>query len=62
MNNAIYRIHKQAIETVCNFSEGDERQAVLMGARGWRRNTPINTAELRNAISKQMIAGGRYFC
>ncbi|MEZ4756062.1 MAG: acyl-CoA dehydrogenase family protein [Flavobacteriales bacterium] len=60
IHDAADRIHKYAKEAVCNFAEGDERQAMLMGAKRWSKNTPLNTAELRKAVAKRMIAEGRY--
>jgi alkylation response protein AidB-like acyl-CoA dehydrogenase len=60
IHDAADRIHKWAKEAVCNFAEGDERQAMLMGAKRWSKNTPINTAELRKAIAKKLIAEGKY--
>jgi alkylation response protein AidB-like acyl-CoA dehydrogenase len=60
IHDAADRIHKWAKEAVCNFAEGDERQAMLMGAKRWSKNTPLNTAELRKAVAKKMIAEGRY--
>jgi len=60
IHDAADRIHKWAKEAVCNFAEGDERQAMLMGAKRWSKNTPINTAELRKAIAKKMIGEGKY--
>lgn len=60
IHDAADRIHKWAKEAVCNFADGDERQAMLMGAKRWSKNTPLNTAELRKVIAKRMIAEGRY--
>ena len=60
IHDAADRIHKYAKEAVCNFAEGDERQAMLMGAKRFSKNTPLNTAELRKAVAKKMIAEGRY--
>ncbi|MBK9274268.1 MAG: acyl-CoA dehydrogenase family protein [Flavobacteriales bacterium] len=60
IHDAADRIHKWAKEAVCNFAEGDERQAMLMGAKRWSKNTPLNTAELRKAVAKRMIAEGKY--
>lgn len=60
IHDAADRIHKWAKEAVCNFADGDERQAMLMGAKRWSKNTPLNTAELRKAIAKKMIAEGKY--
>jgi len=45
---------------VCNFAEGDEQRAMLMGAKRFAKNTPINTAELRKAIAKKLIGEGKY--
>lgn len=60
IHDAADRIHKYAKEAVCNFAEGDERQAMLMGAKRWSKNTPINTAELRKLVAKKLIAEGKY--
>ena len=60
IHDAADRIHKWAKEAVCNFADGDERQAMLMGAKRWSKNTPLNTAEVRKAIAKKMIGEGRY--
>jgi alkylation response protein AidB-like acyl-CoA dehydrogenase len=60
IHDAADRIHKWAKEAVCNFAEGDEQQAMLMGAKRFCKNTPINTAELRKAIAKRMITDGKY--
>ena len=60
IHDAADRIHKWAKEAVCNFAEGDERQAMLMGAKRWSKNTPLNTAELRKAVAKRMISEGKY--
>ena len=43
-----------------SFADGDEQRAMLMGAKRFSKNTPINTAELRKAIAKRMIAEGKY--
>ena len=45
---------------MCNFAEGDEQRAMLMGAKRFAKNTPINTAELRKAIAKKLIGEGKY--
>lgn len=60
IHDAADRIHKWAKEAVNNFAEGDERQAMLMGAKRFAKNTNLNTAELRKAIAKRMIAEGKY--
>jgi alkylation response protein AidB-like acyl-CoA dehydrogenase len=60
IHDAADRIHKYAKEAVNNFAEGDERQAMLMGAKRFSKNTNLNTAELRKAIAKKMIAEGKY--
>lgn len=33
---------------------------MLMGAKRFAKNTPINTAELRKVVAKKLIAEGRY--
>jgi alkylation response protein AidB-like acyl-CoA dehydrogenase len=60
IHDAADRIHKYAKEAVNNFADGDERQAMLMGAKRFSKNTNLNTAELRKAIAKKMIAQGGY--
>lgn len=60
IHDAADRIHKWAKEAVNNFAEGDERQAMLMGAKRFAKNTNLNTAELRKAIAKKMVAEGKY--
>lgn len=60
IHEAADRIHKYAKEAVNNFAEGDEQRAMLMGAKRFAKNTPLNTAELRKAIAKKMIAEGKY--
>ncbi len=60
IHDAADRIHKYAKEAVNNFAEGDEQRAMLMGAKRFAKNTPINTAELRKLVAKKMIAEGRY--
>ncbi len=60
VHDAADRIHKYAKEAVNNFSDGDEQRAMLMGAKRFCKSTNLNTAELRKAISKIMIAEGKY--
>ena len=60
IHDAADRIHKYAKEAVNNFAEGDEQCAMLMGAKRFAKNTPINTAELRKLVAKKMIAEGKY--
>jgi alkylation response protein AidB-like acyl-CoA dehydrogenase len=60
IHDAADRIHKYAKEAVNNFAEGDERQAMLMGAKRFSKNTNLNTAELRKVIAKKMISEGKY--
>ncbi len=60
IHDAADRILKYAKEAVNNFAEGDERQAMLMGAKRFSKNTNLNTAELRKVVAKKMIAEGKY--
>lgn len=60
IHDAADRIQKWTKEAVNNFAEGDERQALLMGAKRFSKNTPLNTAELRRTIAKKMITEGKY--
>ena len=60
IHDAADRIHKWAKEAVNNFAEGDEQRAMLMGAKRFSKNTPINTAELRKLVAKKMLSEGKY--
>jgi alkylation response protein AidB-like acyl-CoA dehydrogenase len=60
VHDAADRIHKYAKEAVNNFADGDERQAMLMGAKRFTKNTNLNTADLRRTVAKKMIAEGGY--
>lgn len=60
VHEAADRIHKYAKEAVNNFADGDERQAMLMGAKRFTKNTNLNTADLRRTVAKKMIAEGGY--
>ncbi|MEZ4789970.1 MAG: acyl-CoA dehydrogenase family protein [Flavobacteriales bacterium] len=60
IHDAADRIHKWAKEAVNSFADGDEQRAMLMGAKRFSKNTPINTAELRKTIAKKLIAEGKY--
>jgi hypothetical protein len=60
IHDAADRIHKYAKEAVNNFADGDEQRAMLMGAKRFTKATNLNTAELRKAVAKKMIAEGKY--
>ncbi|MBL0128798.1 MAG: acyl-CoA dehydrogenase family protein [Flavobacteriales bacterium] len=60
IHDAADRIHKYAKEAVNNFADGDEQRAMLMGAKRFCKSTNLNTAELRKAVAKKMIAEGKY--
>jgi len=59
IHDAADRIHKYAKEAVNNFADGDEQRAMLMGAKRFTKASNLNTAELRKAIAKKMIAQGK---
>lgn len=59
IHDAADRIHKNAKEAVNAFAEGDERQAMLMGAKRFSKSAPFNSKEARRTIAARMIKEGR---
>jgi len=59
IHDAADRIAKNAREAVNAFAEGDERQAMLMGAKRFTKTQPLNTKTLRRAVAKKMIEAGK---
>jgi alkylation response protein AidB-like acyl-CoA dehydrogenase len=59
IHDAADRIAKNAREAVNAFAEGDERQAMLMGARRFTKTQPLNTKDLRRVVAKKMIEAGK---
>ena len=59
IHDAADRIHKHAKEAVNAFAEGDERQAMLMGAKRFTKSAPFNSKEARRAIAAQLITEGK---
>ncbi|MBL7964014.1 MAG: acyl-CoA dehydrogenase family protein [Flavobacteriales bacterium] len=60
IHDAADRIAKNAREAVNAFAEGDERQAMLMGAKRFTKTQPLNTKDLRRVVAKKMIEAGKY--
>lgn len=60
IHDAADRIAKNAREAVNAFAEGDERQAMLMGAKRFTKTQPLNTKDLRRVVAKKMVAEGKY--
>ena len=60
IHDAADRIAKNAREAVNAFADGDERQAMLMGAKRFTKTQPLNTKDLRRVVAKKMIAEGKY--
>jgi alkylation response protein AidB-like acyl-CoA dehydrogenase len=59
IHDAADRIAKNAREAVNAFAEGDERQAMLMGAKRFTKTQPLNTKDLRRVVAKKMIEAGK---
>jgi alkylation response protein AidB-like acyl-CoA dehydrogenase len=59
IHDAADRIAKNAREAVNAFAEGDERQAMLMGAKRFTKTQPLNTKDLRRVVAKKMIESGK---
>jgi alkylation response protein AidB-like acyl-CoA dehydrogenase len=59
IHDAADRIAKNAREAVNAFAEGDERQAMLMGAKRFTKTQPLNTKDLRRVVAQKMIEAGK---
>lgn len=60
IRDAADRINKNAREAVCAFAEGDERQAMLMGARRFTKHAPFNSKEARRLVAGRLVKEGRH--
>jgi alkylation response protein AidB-like acyl-CoA dehydrogenase len=60
IHDAADRIHINCKEAVNAFADGDERMAMLMGAKRFTKTQPLNTKDLRRAVAKQVIEAGKY--
>jgi len=59
IHDAADRIHINCKEAVHAFADGDERMAMLMGAKRFTKTQPLNTKELRRVVAKKMIEAGK---
>lgn len=59
IHDAADRIAKNAKEAVNAFADGDERQAMLMGARRFTKSAPFNSKEARRTIAARMVQEGK---
>ena len=59
IHDAADRIHVNCKEAVNAFADGDERMAMLMGAKRFTKTQPLNTKDLRRAVAKQVIEAGK---
>ncbi len=59
IHDAADRIAKNAKEAVNAFAEGDERQAMLMGAKRFTKSAPFNSKNARRLVAAKLIAGGK---
>jgi alkylation response protein AidB-like acyl-CoA dehydrogenase len=59
IHDAADRIAKNAKEAVSAFAEGDERHAMLMGAKRFTKYAPFNSKDARRLVAAKMIAAGK---
>ena len=59
IRDAADRIAKNAKDAVSAFAEGDERQAMLMGARRFTKYQPFNGVKARRLVAKKAIDAGK---
>jgi len=59
IHDAADRIAKNAKEAVNAFAEGDERQAMLMGAKRFTKSAPFNSKNARRMVAAKLIEGGK---
>jgi hypothetical protein len=55
IHDAADRIHKHAKEAVNAFADGDERQAMLMGAKRFTKSAPFNSKVARRTIAARLV-------
>ncbi len=60
IRDAADRINKNAREAVNAFAEGDERQAMLMGAKRFTKYAPFNSKNARRLVAGRMVKEGKY--
>jgi len=59
IRDAADRIAKNAKEAVSAFAEGDERQAMLMGAKRFTKYGAFNSVKARRAVAAKLIGEGK---
>ena len=59
IHDAADRIHKNAKEAVNAFAEGDERQAMLMGAKRFSKSAPFNSKDARRLVATRLVKEGK---
>ncbi|MBK8500612.1 MAG: acyl-CoA dehydrogenase family protein [Flavobacteriales bacterium] len=59
IHDAADRIAKNAKEAVSAFAEGDERQAMLMGAKRFTKSAPFNSKNARRLVAAKLIGTGK---
>ena len=58
--DAADKIHIAGKNAINAFTEGDEQRMMLMGLRRFTKVAPLNTKELRQRISQQLIEENKY--
>ena len=59
IHDAADRTAKNGKEAVSAFAEGDERQAMLMGAKRFTKSAPFNSVKARRLVAAAMVKAGK---
>lgn len=54
------KIHKEGIDAINSFTDGDERQAMLMGMKRFTKVDNVNVVIARNTIANKLIEDNKY--
>lgn len=54
------KIHKEGIDAINSFADGDERQAMLMGMKRFTKIDNVNVVAARNKIADKLIKDNKY--
>lgn len=54
------KIHKEGIDAINSFTDGDERQAMLMGMKRFTKVDNVNVVVARNTIANKLIEDNKY--
>lgn len=54
------KIHKEGIDAINSFADGDERQAMLMGMKRFTKVDNVNVVVARNTIANKLIEDNKY--